>query len=214
MGKKTLLVEGTDDKHVIMHICGNRDGPCLDKIKRHGNVEDLIDNLAEELRAAVDEDDVVGVVVDADTNIANRWQAIRNQILRAGYTTVPEEPRADGTIISRPNNKLLPRMGVWIMPNNRTDGILENFLKFLIPRDDPLFGHAEACVASIPDGAQRFKDIHKPKAMIHTWLAWQEEPGKPYGTAITARFLDPCVPEANVLVSWLRRLFLDGQAAS
>jgi len=39
------------------------------------------------------------------------------------------------------------------------------------------------------------------------WLAWQQEPGKPLGTAITARFLDPTVAQVDVLVSWLNRLY-------
>src|SRR5436190_24268592 len=28
------------------------------------------------------------------------------------------------------------------------------------------------------------------KALIHTWLAWQEKPGRPLGLAITARYFD------------------------
>ena len=30
---KILLVEGTDDEHVLKHICGNRDIPYLDEEK-------------------------------------------------------------------------------------------------------------------------------------------------------------------------------------
>ena len=51
------------------------------------------------------------------------------------------------------------------------------------------------------------KPLDEPKAVIHTWLAWQEEPGRPFGTAIKARFLDPSVPEVDVLTAWLKRLF-------
>ncbi len=43
--------------------------------------------------------------------------------------------------------------------------------------------------------------------IIHTWLAWQREPGRPYGTAISERFLDPNVAEARVIAAWLRKLF-------
>jgi len=42
---------------------------------------------------------------------------------------------------------------------------------------------------------------------MHTWLAWQEEPGKPLGTAITAKFLDANVAQVDVLVAWLKALF-------
>jgi len=48
-----------------------------------------------------------------------------------------------------------------------------------------------------------------PKAEIHTWLAWQVQPDKALGTAITARYLDPDVPEVTIFMGWLRRLFVD-----
>ena len=207
MGRKLLLVEGKDDKHVLMHICGNRTSLKLDKIKDHEGVDDLIDNLTEELRAAVNEGDIVGVIVDADVDLEGRWRKLRTKIARAGYPEVPERPTVNGTIIDPPPNTLLPRMGVWVMPNNQTSGNLEHFLEFLIPSPHPLYDHAQSSVASIPCGFRRFKTKDHRKALIHTWLAWQKEPGKPYGTAITARFLDPDVTEVDTLVSWLRRLF-------
>ncbi len=42
---------------------------------------------------------------------------------------------------------------------------------------------------------------------MHTWLAWQNKPGRPFGTAITARYLDADVPEATAFVAWLEKLF-------
>jgi hypothetical protein len=53
----------------------------------------------------------------------------------------------------------------------------------------------QSSVAAIPEAERRFGPLAEPKAIIHTWLAWQKEPGKPLGTAITARFLDPNVAE-------------------
>ena len=102
---------------------------------------------------------------------------------------------------------MLPRVGVWIMPDNQTKGILEDFLRFLVPAGSPLFDHVKSSVEAIPEGERRFSQLAEPKAIIHTWLAWQGEPGKPLGTAITARYLDPDVAQVDVLVSWLNRLF-------
>jgi len=98
-------------------------------------------------------------------------------------------------------------VGIWIMPDNQTNGILENFLRFLVPADSPLFEHVRSSVARIPAGERRFSQLAEPKAIIHTWLAWQEEPGRPLGTAITARYLDHEVAQVDILVSWLNRLF-------
>jgi len=45
------------------------------------------------------------------------------------------------------------------------------------------------------------------KAQIHTWLAWQKEPGKPMGQAITKRFFDHTTPHAQQFMDWIRRLY-------
>jgi hypothetical protein len=55
---------------------------------------------------------------------------------------------------------------------------------------------------------RHFSEPSTPKAQIHTWLAWQEEPGQPFGIAVTARYLDADAPHAQKLVDWVRRLFL------
>ena len=155
--------------------------------------------------ASSDEGDVVGVVIDADTDLAARWQAVQYRLTQAGYDSVPRDPGPGGTILEPPGRTSLPRVGVWVMPDNKTTGILEDFLRFLVPQPDALFDHVIASVCSIPH--QLFGQNDKPKAIIHTWLAWQSDPGLPFGTAIMARFLDPNLPQADVLVSWLRELF-------
>ena len=45
------------------------------------------------------------------------------------------------------------------------------------------------------------------KAQLHTWLAWQEQPGTPLGLAITNRYLDANAPHAQKLMDWIRQLF-------
>ena len=205
--RRILLVEGVDDEHVMKHICGNHGIPPLDEIKEHGGASKLLESVPVRIKAS-EEGDTVGIVIDADTNMRTRWQSIRDHIATMGYENAPEAPVPDGTIIDPPDGTLLPRLGIWIMPDNRTDGILENFLRFLVPQPSVLLDHAEKSVADIPEGERRFRlREDAPKAVIHTWLAWQREPGKPFGTAITERFLDPNVAEARVIASWLRRLF-------
>ena len=155
---------------------------------------------------AVGDEAIVGIVMDADADLNARWQSLRDRLLKLGYT-VPAAPAIDGTIIDRPAGAFLPRVGIWIMPDNQTRGILEDFLRFRVPAGSRLFDHVTTSVATIPEGERRFSQLAEPKALIHTWLAWQEEPGKPLGTAITARYFDPGVAQVDVLVSWLNRLF-------
>lgn len=206
-GSKILLVEGIDDEHVLKHICGNRGISPLDEIKNHGGKDELLESIPVRLKGLNGEGDVVGVVIDADTNLDARWQSIKHAFGEAGYQDLPDLPDQNGTIIDPPYGSYLPRAGVWIMPDNRMPGILENFLHFLVPlQPNALFDHVNDSVDSIPNDPP-FTQCDKPKAVIHTWLAWQSEPGRPYGTAITARFLDPDVPLVDVLVAWLERLF-------
>jgi hypothetical protein len=41
---------------------------------------------------------------------------------------------------------------------------------------------------------------------VHTFLAWQEEPGRPMGESITRRYFQIDAPEALNFVEWIRRL--------
>ena len=76
-GQNILLVEGKDDEHVLKHICGNRAlGNLFQKVKSHGSVESLLESIPIQLKAG-EEGDIVGIVVDADTDLTARWQSIR-----------------------------------------------------------------------------------------------------------------------------------------
>jgi hypothetical protein len=203
--KRVLLVEGPDDEHVVKALCGRRSVGVLDGIYPLGGKDALL----EALPVRIKESDIqsLGVMIDADSDLRSRWQAVRDRLLQAGYSHVPASPAADGTVLNPPANTLLPRVGIWVMPDNNAAGILEDFLQFLVPAQSALFRHVDQSVATIPEDEVRFSPLDRPKALIHTWLSWQDEPGKPLGQAITARYLDAEVPEADSFVAWLKRLF-------
>lgn len=204
-GKRILLVEGANDKHVILAIQGRRELRFLDK-------DEIIDckdcgQLLSGFPVRLNESDIsqLGVVMDADVSLPNRWSELRSMLIAAGYLTVPPLPSEQGTVIEPPAESILPRVGIWLMPDNRNSGILEDFLGFLVPADCRLMAYAQTVVANLPE--KRFSPVAGPKALIHTWLAWQEEPGRPLGQSITAKFLDAGVPQVDAFVEWLRRLF-------
>ena len=199
-----LLVEGIDDMHVIEHICLKRDIPAPDEVKLHDGDQDLLRTLSTQLKTSTDEGDVVGAVIDADKDVRGRWQAVSKRLTDAGYENVPDSPDPNGTILDPPEGSILPIAGVWIMPDNQHCGKLEDFLISLVPNQDTLFTHATEVVEHLPD--KRFSDKDQVKAIMHTWLAWQQSPGRPYGIAIRASFLDAEAPAADALVAWLSRL--------
>lgn len=206
MGSKTvLMVEGKDDQHVVMHVCGSRGLGKINVIHPYEGIEPLTDAIS----TRVKESDItaLGILVDADTNLAARWQSVRQRLISSGYEAVPDLPEQDGTVIPAPDGSILPRVGIWLMPNNSVPGILEDFLAFLVPDGDPLFAHVEQALNTIPAASRRFTDLSAPKAKIHTWLAWQEEPGRPLGQAIAARYLDASLPSGDKFAGWLQRTF-------
>ena len=94
------------------------------------------------------------------------------------------------------------------MPDNGSAGYLEDFAGALVPADDPLWLRAGGVLDAIPREDRRFTTVHRSKAHIHTWLAWQEDPGSPMGQAITKRDLNASAPLAERVIAWLQRLMV------
>ena len=185
--RRVFLVEGRDDREVVFQICNyhqvdNRD---LFDVESKNGYESLRDDLKVRPLTGVT---IIGAIVDADVDPRGRWDSLRNALHEAGYQNVPHEPSEGGTII--PGIGPLPSVGIWLMPNNRLAGLLEDFLALLIRQDDVLLERAGLCIDSIPTEHRKFTENDRSKALIHTWLAWQEEPGSPLGLAITRHYLN------------------------
>ncbi len=203
--KTVLMVEGKDDEHVVMHICGTRSLGKIDSIKQYGGKDPLLDAIGARLKQS--DLHALGILMDADQDVSARWDAISSRLRSAGYTNTPVQPDLSGTVLESPPGLFLPRVGVWLMPDNKLTGIMEDFLAFLVAPGDPLLNHVEKSMQEIPHGICRFDNLNKAKAKIHTWLAWQSEPGKPLGQAISSKYLDAGLPSADVFSNWLRRMF-------
>ncbi len=219
-----VLVEGKNDKHVVQNLC-RRHGlailvqePDEGTKLRLGDSEDAdtasgLARLLFRVTARLKEPGLepIGVVLDADLDILERWQRLRGRLMANGYLAIPERPIPTGWISVEAN---LRRIGVWLMPDNQQSGILEDFVATLIPDDDPLRPRAVAVLFEIEqEQLNRYPIEQRAKALIHTWLAWQEFPGLPMGLAITVRALGHDSPTALAFVAWLRRLFDPGASS-
>lgn len=215
---RVLLVEGTDDLHVLAHIFKAhgfegkiiiRDQEGVDKIKKRLD-EKFFENLLEDLSVELKGSEVValGIVVDADLDLTARWQSLANKLKDLKYEGVPDLPNATGTICEGED---LPKIGVWLMPDNTLPGMLEDFVKLLVPDEqEKLLHRAIEAVDSIPEEEKLFVTDNSDKtskAQIHTYLAWQERPGVPYGVAIREKFLKADSPHTQNIMSWIRELF-------
>lgn len=207
-----VLVEGENDKHVIQNLC-KRHGLSTIKVRLPNEdndnsgtsgIDELLVGIPQRLIAP--DARTIGIVVDADQDLLARWQALRARLLTAEYVSIPKEPLPDGWISIETT---LPRVGIWLMPDNRLPGMLEDFVSSLIPPDDLLVTKAESIMQEIEgEGLHQYSLIHHPKALIHTWLAWQKYPGQRMGLAITAQTLSHDSPTALAFIAWLRRLFM------
>ncbi len=197
-----LLVEGKDDEHVFYSLLEHYKVPERFKIRNKESVTNLLETLNVELaRSGLER---LGIVVDANSDIEARWRALRDRLIKSGYGTVPETPSSIGTIVEEDGR---PVVGIWLMPDNKISGMLEDFISFLVPQGDALWSIAEETLQRVIGVERRFRETYMSKAHIHTWLAWQEEPGKPLGQAITARYLDADSIHAQQLIQWIAKLF-------
>jgi hypothetical protein len=169
-------------------------------VKDTDGIDQLFVTLPVEIRAS--DRERLGVIVDADVPLSGRWESIRAILTKNGYE-VPKAPDPAGTIVAAAGR---PVIGVWLMPDNRTDGMIEDFVALLVPVGDLMFPRAKTVVGAIPPEDRRFAAVHLSKAVIHTWLAWQREPGVRMGAAITRMYLQSDCPMADLFVSWLDRL--------
>ena len=205
-----LILEGDDDKYVVWNLLYNHtyQGRCLREyfddqtsLKIKDGVDNLIDTMGDELQAT--DLGVLGVILDADVNLANQWARVTRVLDKHGCRNVPPVPNVDGTIVVSNNGK---KVGIWVMPDNQHAGALEDFVGNLIAANDALWPKAKADVDSIPATDRRFKVAYQSKAQVHTWLAWQEEPGTRMGETFKKRYLDPNHPRAMAFVAWIKRL--------
>ena len=207
--EKVLLVEGADDQRVIPELVEANGIPWGDKpkdrivqIKSMDGVENLDKNLINiELKASGLK--IFGIIVDADDQPANRWQSIRNCLLDR-FPDLPAELPRTGLIHGTGEIKI----GVWMMPDNQERGMLETFLEFLLPENsDALWELSkQSCEQAAENGAS-FKTSHVDKARIHTWLAWQNPPGRQLHDAVKQRILTPTSAQAKVFIAWFQKLF-------
>ena len=199
---KELLVEGNDDKHVIWALCEKYQILENFKVIDCKGYPKLIPQIPIRFKSSGIE--AVGVIVDADDNPKHRWCSVSDALTKSGFKNIPKDLPEGGLIVTNGKQKA----GVWIMPNNKLSGMLEDFISFLIPSDDQLLPIVQTTLEDIEiKGLSRYKACHKAKATIHTWLAWQEDPGTPMGMSITKRYLTTDEVTCTKFTDWLKELF-------
>ena len=202
-----LLVEGQDDVRVIEALRSRRfeREAEWESIAKEG-VERLLRSLYDEVNRSnrrMAEGRIIGIVIDADGDAQGRWAAVRDRLRRAGVEA-PDASDREGTIIPAARRK--PRVGVWIMPDNVSEGELEDFVAQMVPATDPVWPKSQSYIASIPESERKFIEKKTTRAIVHAWLATREDP-RQMGTAIRAGDLQTNGELCQRFLAWLQRLF-------
>ncbi len=195
---RVLLVEGVDDKHVAGHIWHRYAGDPPFSLLEKESVEKLLASISREIK--VSGRVAVGILVDANSDVAARWQAVKDRLALANVA-LPASPVPAGAIIEG-----RPRVGVWLMPDNAAPGELEDFVAQMIPACDAVWPLSQAYIDGIPCAERKFSEKKQPRAQVHAWLAAREDP-RLMGAAIGARDLNVDGPLCQTFVAWLKALF-------
>lgn len=152
------------------------------------------------------------VIVDADysdksaSGFEDTLEKVSKIVKTSGYYL--DENASNSGIVFKSNNGL-PNFGLWIMPNNQKNGMLEDFIKQCIHADESsLMAQAVKAVQGLE--SPKFNPTTKTtKAEIATWLAWQKEPGHglynvfPNYNNKKQNLLDQDNPQFKAFTHWL-----------
>lgn len=173
-------------------------------IKDYDGLEDLLEPGAIEAQLKESGTQAVGVLVDADMNAGAHWERIRRR-LEERFPSLPKELPAEGLVHEDAGS---PRVGVWIMPDNVSSGMLETMLlRIRHDASDDLKAHVRAAMERAVNLGAPLQPAHHDKGELHTWLAWQEPPGLQLHMAVRAKLLRPTGDVVAPFVQWFKTLF-------
>jgi hypothetical protein len=208
-----LLVEGTDDLYVIVELMkqngvawpGGKDVDPPVSIKPIRGIDAVMRApfLAGELKQPGLL--TLGIMIDADDDPKGRWSWFQKQLAAHEFQDLPDVMPEGGIIAENPDGL---RVGLWLMPDCGSTGMLETFLALLARGpDSAVWDHASASFETARLLGAPCRNAHHDKARIHTWLAWQDPPATSFGLALTKKILDPSAPGAKAFVAWFKALF-------
>lgn len=205
-----MIVEGAEDQHAIIHLMkqhvewGEQRHSWPVEIQVGKSVSEILER--EHLSARLKQSGLqaLGIVLDADESLRDRWVSVRG-LLMEFMDELPATIPAGGLIGETREGV---RLGVWLMPDNSSPGMLETFLRRLVPSvAQEVWIHAQEAVHSARAKGAPCRPVHDDKATIHTWLAWQDPPGERFGIAISKQMLDPHAEGARQFIDWFRAIY-------
>jgi hypothetical protein len=215
MADRKLLVEGEADRSFFEEVCktlGLHTNVTVAPPKDIGgshNTKEGVFNLLPDLLNQLDDAQItrLAVVVDADSAVnGGGYKRTIDRVTEivASYGFTLASSPVGGVLFQHDDG--LADFGLWVMPNNCNDGMLEDWIKSCVhPDENNLFAHAETVVDTLPQ--PKFKPIHISKAEVATWLAWQKQPGHGLYRAVEDQLIDTESALFKELCVWLTHIY-------
>jgi len=175
-------------------------------VKVAGGISEINTALNEQLDTP--DVDRIGIIVDANNiGAINRFKTLIDFIQKKTGADFSEgHLNSKGFYYELPDGRTI---GIWVMPDNQSEGYLENFIGLMIEEDDKTWQFAREKVNEL--SKQKFCNFtaaKKQKALLHTYLALQKTPGLPMGTAVTSGFLTIENDLVENLADWFKKTFI------
>lgn len=205
-GNHYLLVEGIDDWHIHSHLRANE----VDfDIGYCGNDTRVLETLSAVIVGSGTTKSILGAVLDADpdTGVKARLQSIKDR-LQSAYE-LPDVFPAEGLIlhpkVAHPNHDRLPIIGIWLMPDNVRDGIVEDLFRSAMTKKSEEY-ISQVVDKAKNDGVAGFRPVERSKVIVKTHIVWQDPNMKNLGEAIYAHF-ENLGSACRSYLSWQKNLF-------
>ena len=206
---RRLVVEGIDDLYSVVGIMRAHTQWPADKekapvwINLGRSVSEILEpsNLRVFLKSTTIQ--TLGIMVDANTKRNARYKRLRDICIEF-FPDMPADMPHGGLVVDNEDGR---RLGAWIMPDNASQGGLEDFLLPLIPDGGrPLLQHVDKNISEVSAVAP-FRQAHTRKALLYSWLALQDPPSQNPREALYSKALDPTLPCARPFADWFCKLY-------
>jgi hypothetical protein len=217
--KRRLLVEGRADEEFFTEFCKKHGFDTHVEVVTprgaggtHNGKEHVISRLGV-LAKQFNQADLTHLAAIVDADQARDGGGISKTLEKVGKVLAPQGfnqaglPLDDGGFVFT-SDRGFADIGLWIMPNNQDEGMLEDWISQVVHQEQPqqtLLAHANSVVANLP--VALFGPTGVKKAEIASWLAWQADPGKGLYHTIKARLLDPAAPLYTGLKAWMEHVY-------
>lgn len=217
MYSNVLFVEGDEDRKLFLSISRSLNFKVEVKYDPSGKGNAILGFIAALKLQTSASKTRIGLVVDADFLQHGSGfvatQALINQKLQAIDWNPLSLTQYSGFGTTSPKVKDV-QAGVWVMPDNLSDGYVENFvIQSISASQQPLANYAFQQTVIADFGGNGIPPIptkphHMDKAKVGTWLAWNDPPRMSLGAAHASHLLDFDAGLGGDLSDWLKWLYL------